>query len=411
MTNTMKVSLITLAVIFAGLTSIYFSGGTGQVMIWAASIFYSPDHEFDPFLAGPKPDYSQVENWAALPGKQDPADMIPAGIEAKDIQGSAPADVFFIHPTGYLQGTSWNSPMIVESGTEENTAWMLANQASAFNGCCNIYAPRYREASIFSYLGTTDEERDAVHAVAYQDVEQAFEYFLREYNDGRPFILASHSQGTHHARRLLKDRIDNTPLARELVAAYIIGSTVIPISAEYLDSMTDIGPCTTATDLGCVIHWDTYGDGGDTPDRPEQASLCTNPISWTSFENKVPAVLNKGAVPISGKYNMNLNGDDLPLNAGLPPLQEPLLRHTWAQCRDGTLYVADQAETVFGELTIGAEKNYHGLDYALFYMDIRENAKVRVNTFLSQKGTEVEGAEVEGAEVEGTEELEEQLLR
>jgi len=310
--------------------------------------------------------------------------MIPAGIDARDLQGSAPVDVFFIHPTGYLQGTSWTSPMVVESGTEENTSWMMANQASAYNGCCNIYAPRYREASIFSYLGTTDEERDAVHALAYQDVAAAFEYFLREYNDGRPFIIASHSQGTHHARRLLKERIDNTPLAKKLVAAYMIGSVMIPISEQYLQSMSDIGACKTATDVGCIIHWDTYGDGGVEALRPEPPSLCTNPLSWTTDENRVAAEFNKGAVPISGKYNMNFSGDDAPSNVALTPLGKPIPKHTWAQCRNGTLYVADQKGTVFNDMASGGEKSYHGLDYALFYMDIRENAKLRVNTFLNQ---------------------------
>jgi hypothetical protein len=385
MTKTIKVGLITLAVIFVCLIGLYFSGVGGRITFWAISTFYSPDHEFDPSLAAPRPDYRKLENWAALPGKEDPADMIPGGIDAEDIQGRAPVDVFFIHPTGYLQGASWTSPMIVESGTEENTSWMMANQASAFNGCCNIYAPRYREASIFSYLGTREEERDAVHAFAYQDVEQAFEYFLREYNDGRPFIVASHSQGTHHARRLLKNRIDNTPLAEKLVAAYIIGSVMIPISKEYLSSLTDIGACTTATDLGCVVHWDTYGDGGDTAIRPEPPSLCTNPISWTTDEDRAPADQNKGAVPISGQYNMNFSGDDLPLNIGLTPLGEPMPGHTWAQCRDGTLYVPDQRGTVFNAVATPGEKSYHGLDYALFYMDIRENAKLRVNTFLNRE--------------------------
>lgn len=380
----MKVGLATTAVILVCLIGLYFSGVGGQIMFWTISNFYKPDHEFDPAVAARKPDYSNTENWAALPGKQDPADMIPAGIGDMDIQGSAPVDVFFIHPTGFLQGTSWTSPMIVESGTEENTSWMLANQASAFNGCCNIYAPRYREASIFAYLGSTEEERDAVLGFAYEDVAEAFVYFLREYSEGRPFIVASHSQGTHHAKRLLKEKIDNTPLADRLVAAYIIGSVLISISEEYLNSMTDIGACNNASDSGCIVHWDTYGDAGDTASRPEQVSLCTNPISWTTDEIMAPANLNKGAVPISGKYNVNFNGDDLPLKEEFAPLKKPIPGHTWAQCREGTLFVADQKGTVFDVMAFGGEKSYHGLDYALFYMDIRENAKLRVNTFLNK---------------------------
>ena len=74
----------------------------------------------------------------------------------------------------------------------------MANQASAFNGCCSIYAPYYRQASIYSYYDT-DEVREEIHAFVYQDVKKAFEYFIKNYSNGRPFIIASHSQGTHHS--------------------------------------------------------------------------------------------------------------------------------------------------------------------------------------------------------------------
>ena len=83
---------------------------------------------------------------------------------------------------------------------------MLANQASQFNGCCNVYAPRYREASIFAYLKGDAKLREQVLGFAYKDVARAFDYFIENYNGGRPFILASHSQGTHHGERLIKRR-------------------------------------------------------------------------------------------------------------------------------------------------------------------------------------------------------------
>ena len=69
-----------------------------------------------------------------------------------------------------------------DSGTEENTHWMMANQASAFNGCCNVYAARYREASIFAYLSATEAETAEVLAFAYQDVAAAFAHFIKELN-------------------------------------------------------------------------------------------------------------------------------------------------------------------------------------------------------------------------------------
>ena len=112
-----------------------------------------------------------------------------------------------------MNGAEWNSPLDANSQTEENTKWMLANQASSFNGCCAIYAPRYREASIFRYISATPDLYKKAGDFAYVDVDRAFTYFLEHYSKGRPFIIASHSQGTEHGFNLIRRRIDGTPLA------------------------------------------------------------------------------------------------------------------------------------------------------------------------------------------------------
>ena len=129
-----------------------------------------------------------------------------------------------------------------DSGTEENTQWMMANQASAFNGCCNIYAPRYRQTNIFAYFGDV-AARDRVLGLAFEDVKRSFEYYLAHYNQGRPFIIAGHSQGSHQAKRLLREVIDSSELHRRMIAAYMIGSIVIPVSPSWFDSLSHIGPC------------------------------------------------------------------------------------------------------------------------------------------------------------------------
>ena len=78
---------------------------------------------------------------------------------------------------------------------------------------------RYRQANIFAYF-RGDEIRKQALGFAYQDVLRAFQYFLQHRSQGRPFVIASHSQGTHHGTRLLEEVIDGTPLAQRLVAAY-----------------------------------------------------------------------------------------------------------------------------------------------------------------------------------------------
>jgi|TARA_B100002003_G_scaffold234613_1_gene248735 hypothetical protein len=379
----LKTTGIVLGVILALLLGLYFSG-YGQTLFFAATTTWlKPAGDFDPSAAAPAPDYSKDEYWAALPSLDDPADLVPAGVTAI-VQGEGMVDSFFIHPTGYLVNKSWTSPLDPNSGTEENTRFMMANQASALNGCCNVYAPRYREATIFSYF-VSEEERDVVHDFAYQDVLRAFEYYLEHHNQGRPFVISSHSQGTHHARRLLREKIDATDLHERLVAAYMIGSVIIPLSPAWFDSMDNIRPCQSATDTGCIVHWDTFGDGGAGIER-EADSLCTNPLSWRVDDEKADASLNEGAVPPAGTYNVAFGpADDVPSGDTITALDAPSVGHTWAQCRDGTLFVANQTGTAFGGAgAFGDEANYHMLDYSLFHMNIRNNAILRVRTFLAR---------------------------
>lgn len=361
-----------------------FITGNGQMLVlgWAF-LFGGPSQPFDPADAAPPPDYADPASWAALPDRQGLEDMVPAGVTGAVQQGAAPVDVFFIHPTGFLKGEGWTFSMDPDTATEENTRWMLANQASAYNGCCNVYAPRYRQASIFAYL-KGEEIREQVLGFAYQDVARAFDYFLEHYSNGRPFIIASHSQGTHHGARLLKERIDGTPLARRLVAAYLIGGG---IPAAELDVMQDIGLCEDARDLHCAVHWDTYSEAVIDDGFPDRVgNVCVNPLSWTVDGGLAGRDQHLGAVPVSGTFQIGLGGDDSATGVVFEPLGAPIDHLVQAQCRNGVLFITDQSGTAFGGMS-GAfgRGNYHGLDYPIFHMDIRENARLRVATYLAQQ--------------------------
>ena len=375
---------IVVGVVVAIVAGLAATGKLGPLLFASFVYFNGPDHEFDPALAVAAPDYADEINWAALPTKDDPADIVPLNVEPAFEQGAAPIDVIFLHPTGYMSGASWNSPMEIDSVTEENTKWMLANQASQFNGCCNVYAPRYREASIFAYLQGEPELREKVLGFAYEDVARAFDYFIENYNEGKPFVLASHSQGTHHGERLIKEKIDGTPLADQMVAAYMIGSVGKSYQSAYFDSLESVSPCQDATQTGCVVHWDVYGEGGEDPEftMSDEPSLCTNPLSWTVTDERIEADENVGAVPNVGTYNID-GSDQTPSGQTFDEVHAPIANLTWAQCRDGRLYVADQSENENFNTTIGggADKSYHGLDFQLFHMDIRDNVQARIEAF------------------------------
>jgi DUF3089 family protein len=372
MKTLLRIVVVLVVVFVAGAAAIYFTGNT--VLVIAA--VGKPHHGWDLSYKAPAPDYADAANWAALPSKPGLTAMVPKGEKPAATQSDV--DVFFIHPTGYLNGGDWNSKMDPNSTTEENTKWMMANQASAFNGCCLIYAPRYREASIFRYVGATPEIAKQASDFAYADVDRAFTYFLEHYSKGRPFIIATHSQGTEHGFRLLKERIDNTPLASRMVAAYLIGYQVTDKDAAALKT---VHVCANATDTHCFVHWATWGDGGKAQARVDGKLVCVNPLSWQRDGAMAAKTLSKGAVPISGKFSMNFLGSDAPTGTVFGPLEAPMKGWTWAECRDGFLTVADQAGGPFAKMDMGG-KNYHGLDYPLFGMDIRENAKARVTAYM-----------------------------
>lgn len=362
--------VVMLVVVIGGM---YTTGNGAILTLLVGYTFGKPSLPFDPSEAVPAPDYADPANWAALPLRDDLADLVPEGVVEEQVQGSAPVDVFFIHPTGFLKGSSWTFSMDPNTSTEENTSWMMANQASVYNGCCNVYAPRYRQASIYAYF-SDDEVRDEVLAFAYQDVERAFQYYLDNYNQGRPFIIASHSQGTHHGARLLKDKIDRTALVGRMVAAYLIGGG---IKQADIEKMVDINVCRNATDVGCVVHWDTFNVADiEKYADAEPGILCVNPLSWELNGSLAGKELHKGAVPGSGEFHLDIMGDDTARGVQFGPLRAPLPNFVEAQCANGRLFISDQSETAFGAAG-AAMGTYHGLDYPMFHMDIRENAKVR----------------------------------
>jgi hypothetical protein len=380
--KTLKALAITAAALILIGTGLAVTGYGGTLFFMAFAAYNKPPGKFDPEDAVAAPNYSLASNWAALPSRQDPADLAPTGIEVQ-AQGTQPVDVFFIHPTGFLTSGSWTSPMDENSGTEENTHYMMANQASAFSGCCNIYAPRYREANIFSYFVGSSADRDEVLGFAYQDVKRAFEYYLQHDNQGRPFIIAGHSQGSHHARRLLNEVIDSSDLHQRMVAAYMIGSIIIPVSPSWFDSLDHISPCEAADDLHCVVAWDTMPQGAPALERPEP-SLCTNPLSWRVNEELAAAGLNEGALVPAGTLNAAIGRNpDIPAQQTFDSLGQPIEGLTWAQCKNGTLYIEEQKLAGF---EVDAMGTYHQLDYALFYMNIHNNAKLRSSRYLASPG-------------------------
>lgn len=152
-------------------------------------------------------DYGLLSSWAAHPWKQDPSDSVPQPLR-KDYHADSSVDIFFIHPTTYTNPEKqfgWNAPVDDTALNNKTDQTTILYQASIFNEAGRVFAPRYRQANLDAYFTEDTVAAMAAFDRAYEDVKAAFQYYLEHYNNGRPIIIASHSQGTTHAKRLLKE--------------------------------------------------------------------------------------------------------------------------------------------------------------------------------------------------------------
>jgi hypothetical protein len=367
---------------------------------WVFS-YLSPPDIFVVADAPKAPEFDKEYFWVAHPDINDTSDLVPISIDTSGDITDKTVDVFFIHSTGFVGPGGWNSTMSIENSEAQSIEYMLSSMASIFNGCCHIYAPHYREAQLQSFMPEKFNSGTQALDLAYQDVEAAFDYYLTHFNQGRPFIVVGHSQGTTHALRLLEQKVDNTELFKQLVAAYLVGYW-IP-QDKFSRGFEQITPCEDAAQLGCIVSYDVYGQGGELDakvphwyktgwevnrqaDDRVKPTVCINPLSWQSNLNQIPKSQHLGAMPVEFKrtpVNMLLAKNPGFIFEELPALTSEL---TWAQCMpDGRLEIMQQTDNAFSNHLDQANKSYHILDFSLFYGNIRQNAIQRVNQFMLTK--------------------------
>lgn len=364
----------------------------------ARAYLAAPDR-FDESKAPAAPDYDDLAFWASHPDIRDTADLTLQGDPAKDNQA---VDVFYVHPTTYFGGTGWNSDMDVDGAAAQTLETVLGGHGTIFTDCCRFYAPRYREAHISVFrkpegpAELAQENSFKALELAYRDVEAAFDVFLASRDASRPFILAGHSQGSLHAFRLMETRVDGTPLQEKMIAAYPIGFW---FSADKLErGPASIGICETADETGCFVTYDTYGNAGDGRDvsgtithwyksgwewTTGEKTLCVNPISWRPDAERAEKVAHKGAMPLPTTFDPV----DLLLNRNsgktYERLEQPVAGLTWARCdENGTLYIESQTDNVFAG-GIDERQMYHTYDWQLFYIDIKENVRSRIEAYFA----------------------------
>ncbi|TRO94551.1 DUF3089 domain-containing protein [Glycocaulis profundi] len=309
----------------------------------------------------PAPDYASADAWAMRP-------------EA-EMEDGRPA-VFVVHPTTYEGGEHWNAPHDRPQEAEVVARLSLPNWAGPFDSAGDIWAPRYRQASLYTFMNNREDSVQA-RLTAYQDVRRAFDRFLQEAGPDRPFIVVGvGQQGGMHALGALMGRVAPAPTIRErLAAAYIIDAPV-PLDL-FAGPLADLPPCESPEDIRCVIAWAaatpaetarvealmeramTWTADGELAPMEGRSNLCVNPLSWARTDDYAPARLHRGGAAAEG------------FDPGETP--SPLSGQTGAQCENGVLMIErPRSQTLRRPDRLGEDRREP--PFNLFYADMEMDA-------------------------------------
>lgn len=310
---------------------------------------------FDQTPLGQAPDYAQKKSWAVLPGAYP--SVLSELVGASDAKA---ADVFFIYPTLFSdkKDARYNANVFEEAIRQEVIELSVGNQASAFAAAGNLYVPYYRQVHIRVFDADLRQLVGNSWEVAYEDVKRAFEYYLKHYNQGRPIIIAGHSQGSMHGMRLVKEYVDGKPLQAQLIAAYLPGAS---IDQDYFKQLELLEKPDA---VGGFLSWNTYKQG-KLPKEPYEnyykGSSTTNPISFDQSDQASLAE-HKGLL----YYDKAIYPQSLSI-----------------ELIDGMVW--STVPLVPKRFLMRFIKNYHAFDINLFWKDISDNAVLRTEAWLNQQ--------------------------
>ena len=310
------------------------------------------------------PDYSRKECWCNLPEI------------TKDV------DTFFIYPTEYM-GFNEGDPDYAALDNSEmingaKACYVL--QASAYEDSTNVFMPYYRQAAL-RYAGEIRKKTgngDAIFSgIPYSDITSALDYYFEHYNNGRPFIIAGHSQGSGIALFVLKKYFKEHPdYYKRMIAAYAIGYS---ITKDDLKKYPHLKFAAGETDTGVIISWNTEGPMNVKENASNvvvlPGAISINPLNWKLDETYAPASENLGSLIIDEKNSkiefgdvgadaqINLARGVVVTNAELEPMPEEL---------------AAVASEFFGP------DGRHESDYSFYYNNIKDNVAKRIAAYKAR---------------------------
>jgi len=315
--------------------------------------------------AGEAYDYSRASSWVQIPAI------------TKDV------DTFYILATEYiLSSFDEGASDYAEVGNPEmkqNAPFEYDAHASVFQDSTNVFVPFYRQTGL-KHAGEvwmeTGSIEDAISGTPYEDISAALDYYFENYNNGRPFIIAGHSQGSAMSKYVLKHYFKEHPEYYErMVAAYLIGYAV---TKDDLEECPYLKFATGESDTGVIISWNTEGP----KNAEENAStavllpnaISINPLNWKLDDTYAPASENLGSYMPNKETGRN-EITDVGADAQVIPERGVIVTH--AESEPVPEEIAGIASAFFGP------DGRHASDYSYFYNNIRDNVARRVAAYLN----------------------------
>ena len=312
------------------------------------------------------PDYSKAECWYKIPEI------------TKDV------DTFYVYATEYILGSLQEGAP--EYATLENAEMLqgVAEEyqvhATTFEASTNLFLPYYRQAGMPVMNKAWKETGNceaAVSGMPYGDITAALDYYFENYNGGRPFIIAGHSQGSCIIKLVLKNYFkEHTDYYKRMVAAYVIGYSV---TTDELEAYPYLKFATGETDTGVIISYNTEG-----PKNAEQNAktavllpnaISINPLNWKRDETYAPVGENLGSLAVNeetGELEIGDMGADAQVNLARGVV-----------VTNAKAYPMDEESAKVAAEYFGPDGR-HGEDYVYYYNNIKDNVAKRVAAYQSK---------------------------
>lgn len=317
-------------------------------------------------LIGTPTDYSDENNWARLPT-----------VIEKEV------DTFFVYPTLYIDPNP-TAPVI--SSIEDKTIREAVEEhypeaPLVFEDSTNVFEPYYRQSNLCALMGKGAEDNLALSMREQRtDLYAALDYYFDHYNQGRPYILAGHSQGSMMLKIALTDYFkEHVDYLDNMVATYALGFS---ITTDDLEANPALRFAEGADDTGVIVSWNLEGPENKHAhsDIVLDNAISINPLNWRRDETYAPASMNLGdRLPISdGK---SLFAQDFQVNhPGLADAQVDVERGVVVCTTLPDFYIKDvvPGQNPFGPASL------HVCDYPAYWDNIKENVKTRIQSFLNK---------------------------